>query len=191
MMEECRMSRPVLWIVLIVVVAVAGCANPGSFGGYMSNRRHDLIDVVHVDVGAINVGAVVYAGPLILGADYQTGLKTREESSTLQLGLGGPRIQGNRGLALGIILPFSRWNGTRPLIGKRPKRSPSWLSVGASLGAFVGLGAEVDVLEAVDFISGLICLDLMEDNEILAGEEKPDPVPEPKPEPAKEENNNE
>jgi hypothetical protein len=191
------MTRRQLFFLGLILAALCadGCAMPGSFVGYLHNRRHDLIDVVHVDFGAVNFGAVAYAGPLMVGADYQTGLKTREESSTLQLGLGGPRIQGNRGLALGIILPFSRWNGTRPLIGKRPKRSPSWLSVGASLGAFVGLGAEVDVLEAVDFISGLICLDLMEDDEILAGEEKPDPVPEPKPEPkpepAKEDNSNE
>lgn len=173
------MSRPILWIVLIVTAAAAGCANPGSFGGYLSNRRHDLIDVAHVDFGAVNFGAVAYAGPLMLGADYQTGLKTREESSTLQLGLGGPRIQGNRGLALGVLFPLSKWNEPGTLVGKRPKRSPSGLSVGASLGAFVGLGAEADALEVVDFIVGLLCLDLMEDDAILAGEEAPGSTPEP------------
>jgi len=177
------MSKPILWILLAVALATAGCAVPDSVGGYFSNRRHDLIDVVHIDVGAVNLGAVAYAGPFILGADYQTGLKSRDQSTTLQIGLGGPRMQGKKGLAFGIIWPFSRWNSTEPRVGKRPKRSPSLLSVGASLGAFIGLGAEADALELVDFVAGFVCLDLMEDDENLAGEEEPEPEPEPKPEP--------
>ena len=144
-----------------------GCAVPNSVGGYFENRRQDLIDVAHVDFGAINVGAVAYAGPLLLGLDYQTGLKSREQSSTLQIGLVGPRILGRRGMAAGIIWPASKWDEDKPFIGTRPKRGPSGFSAGASVGAVAGVGAEVDALEALDFVVGLVCLDVMEDDEYL------------------------
>jgi hypothetical protein len=74
------MTRRQLFFFGLILAALCadGCAVPGSVGGYFANRRHDLIDVVHVDFGAVNVGAVAYAGPLMLGIDYQTGVQSRE-----------------------------------------------------------------------------------------------------------------
>jgi hypothetical protein len=160
------MTRRQLFFFGLILAALCadGCAVPGSVGGYFANRRHDLIDVVHVDFGAVNVGAVAYAGPLMLGIDYQTGVQSREQSSTLQIGLGGPRILGRRGLASGLLWPASKWDEDKPFIGARPKRGPSGFSAGASVGAIGGVGAEADVLELIDFVVGLVCLDAMEDD---------------------------
>ena len=52
------MLRLAKCLLAAVAILAAGCALPGSFGGYLQNRRHDLIDVLHVDFGAINTGAV-------------------------------------------------------------------------------------------------------------------------------------
>ena len=70
-------------------------------------------------------------------------------------------------MASGILWPASKWDEENPLIGKRPKRGPSGFSAGASVGAIVGVGAEADVLEALDLVIGLVCLDIMEDDEYL------------------------
>jgi hypothetical protein len=176
------MTRRRAWLVvgLVAAAVLSGCAQPGSFSDYMSNRRHDLIDVLHVDAGAVNVGAFVYALPLALGLNYQTGLKSREESSTLQLGLGGPRIQGRRGMATGLIWPRSEWNEDRKLmVGKRPKRQPHILSFGASLGVGAGLGIHGDLFELLDFVTGLICIDIGEDDEFLADDDEDEDGPPP------------
>ena len=86
------MTRRQLFFYGLILAALCadGCAVPSSVGGYFESRRQDLIDVAHVDFGVINVGAVAYAGPFLLGLDYQTGIKSREQSSTIQIGLGGP-----------------------------------------------------------------------------------------------------
>jgi len=168
------MSRRALFVLAIIlaILCVDGCAVPNSVGGYLENRRQDLIDVLHVDLGAVNVGAVAYAGPFLLGMDYQTGIRSREQSSTLQVGLGGPRILGRRGLASGLLWPASKWDEDKPLIGPRPKRGPSGFSVGLSAGMVGGVGAEADALEAIDFVAGLACLDFAEDDECVgAGEQ--------------------
>ncbi len=179
------MSKRTVFIVAMVltVFSVGGCAPPSSFIGYFENRRQDLIDVAHVDFSAVNVGAVAYAGPLMVGINYMTGVVTREEASSLQLGLGGPRLLGRKGLAYGIIWTSSRWNDERPIIGQRPKRAPSGLSVGATAGAILGVGAEADVLELIDFITGIFCLDPTEDDEFVAAREEPVKPPQPPPPP--------
>jgi len=159
---------------LAVCVLAAGCAVPGSVGGYLHNRRHDLIDLFHVDFTAVSVGAIAYAGPLIVGANYMTGVRPREPSATLQLGLGGPRLLGRKGLATGLLWPYSYWNDDRHLYGERPKRAPSGLSAGAAVGAVPGVAAEVDALELIDFVAGLCCLDLLEDDPDI-GEEPESP----------------
>jgi len=175
------MTRRQLFFLGLILAALCadGCAVPGSVGGYFVNRRHDLIDVVHVDFGAVNVGAVAYAGPLMLGINYQTGVESREQSSTLQIGLGGPRILGRRGLASGLLWPASKWDEDKPFIGARPKRGPSGFSAGASVGAIVGVGAEAGVLELIDFALGLFCLDMMEDDGDIGEDADPDADPAP------------
>jgi len=171
-------------VAVVWCVGLAGCAVPRSVGGYFENRRQDLIDVVHVDFGALNFGAVVYVAPLMLGMDYQTGLKSREQSSTLQIGLGGPRMLGRRGMASGLLWPASKWDEDKPFIGARPKRGPSGFSVGASVGVFGGVGAEADVLELIDFVLGLGCVDMMEDDQYLDdddGDDNGETAPAPPP----------
>jgi hypothetical protein len=167
---------------LLVIAMFAGCAQPGSFADYMSNRRHDLIDVLHVDAGVINVGAFVYALPLAVGIDYQTGIRSREESSTLQLGLGGPRIQGRSGMATGIIWPQSTWNAkSEPLVGKRPKQRPNVLSFGATVGVGAGLGIHGDFFELADFVTGLFCIDIGQDDERVVCDDDDDDEPDDEP----------
>ena len=166
-----KMSVKVRYLLaaLFAVLCADGCAVPTSVGGYFENRRQDLIDVAHVDLSAANVGAVAYAGPFMVGIDYMTGLAGREQSTSLQIGLGGPRTLGRRGLAAGLLFPASHWNGDKQIIGERPKRSPSGMSVGASAGLLAGVGAEADVLELVDFALGILCVDVIEDDPSIAG----------------------
>ena len=176
-----RQSACVLAVAL-VCAGVLGCAVPGSFSGYLENRRQDLIDVLHVDFSAVNVGAVAYVGPFLAGINYMTGVETREQSTTLQLGLGGARILGRKGLATGLLWPSSRWNEDSQIIGRRPKRAPSGFSVGFSVGAVAGIGAEADALELIDFVLGLFCVDLAEDDEDIGDEPEPEPAGDPPPE---------
>ena len=160
------MFRPIVYVLTgsLALVCAGGCAFPTSIGSYLENRRQDLIDVAHVDVSAVNFGAAVYAGPFLVGIDYVGGLGARGQSSTLQIGLGGPRVVGRRGVAAGLIVPASHWNGDRATTGERPKRTPSGVSVGASAGALVGAGVEVDVLELIDFALGIACIDVSGDD---------------------------
>lgn len=150
---------------LLTIFMATGCAIPTSVGGYFENRRQDLIDVAHVDIGGISFGAVGYALPFMVGLNYQTGISTRNDSSMIQIGAGGPRVLGRKGLAAGLLWPASKYNESSGIVGKRPKRTPSGLSAGAQAGLLVGVGAEADVLEAIDFILGLACVDLAEDDE--------------------------
>lgn len=168
----------------LLLACAAGCAIPSSPLGYLENRRQDLIDVVHVDMGAVNIGAVAYVGPFLAGINYQTGTATRTQSDTIQIGLGGPRVLGRKGLAAGVLWPASRWNGQSEIFGPRPKRAPSGLAVGLAAGVGAGIGAEADVLEAADFALGLLCIDICEDDEHVRGiEAAPVPVPIPVPTP--------
>jgi len=148
---------------LLAVCCSAGCALPTSVGSYLENRRQDLIDVAHVDFSTVDVGAVVYVGPLTAGCQYATG-GSGGRSSTLQIGLGGTRMQGRRGIAAGLIVPLSSWNEDKQALGPRPKRTPSGTSVGASVGLLAGVGAEADVLELVDFVLGVACIDVVSDD---------------------------
>ncbi|MFH1731202.1 MAG: hypothetical protein ABIF82_06090, partial [Planctomycetota bacterium] len=56
-------------------------------------------------------------------------------------------------------------------------RAPSGFSAGASVGAVAGVGFEADVLEAIDFVVGLACLDVMEDDEYLDDDGGDDATP--------------
>ena len=154
------MSRTTTCLALaLLAILAAGCALPNSIGSYLDNRRNDLIDAAHVDFSSLNAGAVAYAGPFLFGFDYLSGLRAGGAASTLQIGLGGPRFLDRKGLAAGILLPAVRWNEQNAVIGPRPKQAPSGMSAGASAGLIVGLGAEVDLLELIDFAVGLVCLD--------------------------------
>ena len=157
-------------VLLLGCVLMTGCATPSSFGGYLENRRQDLIDVVHVDFSMVDAGAVVYAGPFMVGLESSSGFKTRTPSTSLQIGLGGPRIVERSGIAGGLLLPASRWDEDGQIIGKRPNRTPSGFSVGGTLGVFLGVGAAVDALELIDFAVGLFCLDIMQDDEHVVEE---------------------
>jgi len=162
----------------LLCIGAAGCAVPDSFGGYLQNRRHDLIDVAHVDFSAVSLGPVVYAGPLLAGLNIMTGYETRTPGGSLQIGLGGPRIQERTGTAAGLLWPASKWDEDQKMLGLRPKRTPSGFSVGAAVGLVFGVGAEVDVIEAVDFVFGLLCIDIGQDDEAgIDIEEEPPAAP--------------
>jgi len=174
---------------VLVCALVTGCAAPSSFLGYLENRRQDLIDVAHVDIGMIHVGAVAYALPFMVGVEFATGFDRESASTNLQIGLGGPRLLEKNGIAGGLLLPATRWDEDKEdgksnkIFGQRPKRTPSGFSVGAMAGVLLGVGAEVDVLEVIDFVFGLICLDFMADDEYVIKDEEPkeDGTPDPLP----------
>lgn len=167
--------------VALAAAFVAGCVSPTSFNGYLEDRRQDLIDVVHVDVSTVNVGAVAYVGPFMLGLDTQKGLAPGERTATVQIGLGGARFDGRDGTAFGIIFPTTRWDEDRPFLGRRPKKSPGLLAVGVNAGVIFGVGAEADVLELLDFVAGLFCLDLVGDDEHVEQDKGPQPEPKAQP----------
>lgn len=172
------------WSSLLVcaslVIAASGCSTPDTFVDYLSDRRHDLIDAANVNVTALQFGAIAYAGPAQLGfANNMTfGLDNAcmgpyygmwPETNIGQLGLGGYREIYAYGVASGVVWPLNRWNSERSLFGERPRQKPSVTSVGFSLGFLVGIGAEVDVWQALDFALGLFCIDIGGDDHIVLG----------------------
>lgn len=171
--------RTALLLGLLALTVAAGCAAPSSFIGYLENRRQDLIDVAHLDFSVVNAGAVSYIGPFIVGMDWVGGLKTGNPSSQLQIGLGGPRILDKSGVAAGWILAATYWDDDKKIMGRRPKRTPSGFSIGGAIGAFVGVLGEFDMIELVDFVAGIACLDPMHDDECLAPSVAPPPPPPP------------
>ena len=173
--------RTVLLLSLLALTIAAGCAAPSSFIGYLENRRQDLIDVAHLDFSVVSAGAVGYAGPFVLGMNWVSGLKTGNPSTQLQIGLGGPRILDKSGVAAGWILAATYWDDNRKIMGPRPKRTPSGFSIGGALGAFLGVFGELDMLELVDFMAGIACLDPMHDDECVAPSVTPPPPPPPPP----------
>jgi predicted small secreted protein len=165
-------------IVVLLGVVTAGCSTPQGVGDYFQDRRQDLIDVVHLDFSVANVGAIVYVGPFGLGWNALTDPeKEGEDSKTLQLGLGGPRFQGREGAAWSFIWNIEHWNDDESTIGPRPKRTPSCGSVGISAGFVFGVGVEADIFELVDFVLGIFCVDVMQDDE---PREEPVEPPDPK-----------
>jgi len=161
---------------LLLAALSAGCVAPNSLSGYLTDRRHDLIDGAHLDASLFGRGFVVHAGPAILGAHRKEGLLYSPTDA--QLGLGGIRtLQLYRdGWAAGAIWPFERWSKRRPVFGPRPKRSPSPFALGFYGGYFVSIGAAADLCETLDFLLGLVCIDLVGDDEHV----KPrgtDPIP--------------
>jgi len=164
---------------LLAALSAAGCVVPDSLDGYCEDRRQDLIDVAHIDLSALSAGAVVYAGPLLFGANHITPKDRPGQDTTLQCGLGGPRFVPRQGLAAGFIWPVAWWNEDRHIVGLRPKQTPSPAAFGVALGAAVGIGVEADAFELVDFLLGLFCIDLAEDDAHIAGLTPPPPEPPP------------
>jgi hypothetical protein len=161
--------------VATVAAALSGCASEQAIGRYLENRRQDLTDVAHVDFSVANAGALAYVGPMALGGSFYTHPETEgEPSHTLQLGLGSVRFLGRQGTAWGLLWFLSKWNEDEPLAAPRPrKKTPTGSSIGLHLGFVFGAAAEVDALEAVDFVVGLVGLDLMKDD--TAGTEELEP----------------
>jgi len=150
---------------MFAVLGAGGCSRPSSFGGYLENRRRDLIDVAHVDFSMVNIGAAAYIGPLIIGIDSMTGTKAQEPASSLQIGLGGPRSVEQKGLMVGVVVPMSR---QEVLHGQVKKPVPSGFSIGLSAGAVVGIGVEANVLAIGEFVLGLLCIDLAADDKAIS-----------------------
>jgi len=171
-------------VILLAAVTLAGCTGHQA-GIYWRDRQQDLIDVLHFDITVENLGAAAYVGPLALGANYYTDpADETKDSRTLQIGLGGVRPLGRNGTLIGVLWPFKTSNEDRKILGPRPKRTPSGFSIGASLGFILGFSLEGDLLEALDFITGLFNVDLMQDDEGPPPLPVP-PTPPPPPEPPK------
>lgn len=187
------MPNRLIALVFVALMFASGCATPDSFVDYLNDRRHDLIDAANVNVTGLQFGAIACAGPAQLGyaenvtfgPDNSVGIGpygTWPRLNVTQLGLGGPRETYVNGVASGVVWPFERWNSDtrmfgerwnseRPMFGERPRQKPSVTSVGFSLGFLLGIGAEVDAWQALDFALGLFCIDIGGDDHVIRGGE--------------------
>jgi hypothetical protein len=160
------LNRVLCALCVALAVGLSGCVSEQAIGRYFENRRQDLTDVAHVDFSMANAGALAYVGPMALGGSMYTHPQTAgKPSHTLQLGLGSVRFVGREGFASGLLWFITKWSPDQTVHGPRGrKKLPSGASVGAHLGFVFGVAAEVDVVEAIDFVVGLVGFDLMEDD---------------------------
>ncbi len=146
---------------LACALLLGACA--GGPGGYWTNRSRDLTDVAHVDMTGATVGGAAHIGPATLGWVFFSGWG--KPGTRWMLGLGGLKeVEVGEGVVGGIIFPFAATGRGDERLFDYEKREPGWWSIGIDLGMIVGFGAEVDFLEAVDFLVGVIGVDLMGDD---------------------------
>ncbi len=162
-------SRCTFLLVILVSGCFAGCVRPGSFANYIEYRRQDLIDVAHVDLTMMEAGAVLYMGPMLIGCNYRGGKRWKGASTTRQYGLGGTRTVSYKGIAAGVFFatvlgPSLSWRQEWEHDRGQNKKAPSYSATGFSIGAYHGLGVELDLFELVDFIAGIFCLDISKDD---------------------------
>ena len=141
---------------------VTGCAS----SGYLTDRRRDLTDVVHLDGTALSGGLAVNLGPAIIGA-HDIGLPIGDGSGErLKLGLGGAEEISSKGPCWGVGIPFGRYREERrSTVGNHECAAPAWGSLGFDLGFLYGVGVRGDVVELLDFFLGWANIDLLRDDE--------------------------
>jgi len=153
--------------ILFLYVTVTGCA-------YLEDRRQDLTDVAHVNGTACGTGIAVNVGPALVGFYEILGF-TRRGGTRAKLGLGGYQQNKEDGEILGVIVPMDFATNLSYKDNFYKEHSPGWGSVGFDMGLIFGIGARVDVVEALDFILGIFTIDLLnDDSSFKEDEEKSD-----------------
>ena len=155
-------------LLLALVLNLCSCA-------YMENRRKDLTDIANVNATAISAGLAVNVGPLSLGYFGNSGL-LGGSGGRAKIGLGGLVVEEERGAYWGVIYPFEFLEGETRSDNYYNKNLPAFGSVGIDLGFVLGIGVEVDVVQAVDFLLGIFTIDILGDD-IEGKEEDVEEVP--------------
>ena len=184
---RCRMR----WT-LIVLLAAAGCARTSR---YMANRVNDLADIVTVEL-TLGLGADVHAKltslvGLALGASEQQGFMMHGRwVGTGSRSTGGVLLFGSSDVVLADVEPvwvpptFYGADG-KPIPPPYPKagkpRSHSMQMLDIALGGSLIAGAHVGVslMEAFDFVLGILTMDLAGDDYTPADFRPPPPPAQP------------
>ncbi len=143
-------------LLLILVTSLCSCA-------YMENRRKDLTDIVNINATAVSVGLAANVGPLSLGYFENNGI-IGGSGGRVKLGLGGVVVEQERGAYSGVVYPFEFMEGETRSDNFYNENLPAFGSVGIDLGFIVGIGVEVDFVQAVDFLLGIFTIDILDDD---------------------------
>ena len=120
-------------------------------------------------------------GPLLLGYEALTDLMHPSASNRTSLGLGGVRKSKTIGTARGVIYPLEEFRINQKSVRRRRPADDNerkaatrssdedypaigWGCVGIEFGPLVVVGAFFDVVELADFIAGIVCVDLLNDD---------------------------
>ncbi len=143
---------------------------PGCASQWARNRRADLTDAFAVSMTGYSLGAQANVGPMGIGLL----VFGHHGSGSYDLGFGGLASTSRNGLVVeaGIPLSLGSLSPTEERAGatesqKTPcyrRRFPSMGSIGFEVGLGVGIAVRFDVVEAADFLIGLVGLDLVGDD---------------------------
>jgi hypothetical protein len=178
-----RASRSSSLVVAVLVLATPACESIPEDGSYWSNRRKDLTDLAHVDTTELAFGGCLYVGPLTLGAHGIGGIPHKVPGVRTKFGLGGEvtTLVFSDSASTGIIVPLSRehrivdrararevdWDRERYRLDDDPlylRHDPGWASIGLDAGFIYGFGVHFDPWETLDFVLGIVGLDLVGDD---------------------------
>ena len=140
-----------------VLLALTSCGN------YCRSRCSDFTDILYLEHTPASYGAILNAGPIVLGYHQSGFLK---HGKLTKVGLGGAYSYAIEGEAYGFVIPFALedyWSTSRTSYNTV---YPNLGSIGFNFSYmwFFSMGIKVDVIEAVDFASGLIGIDIMGDD---------------------------
>ena len=137
-----KTKRAIVWLLALTYV-VSGCGT----SGYLTDRRHDLTDVAHVDLNCLALGMAANAGPVVLGGHTITAILG--PGMSVRLGLGGVQWIVTDGTCWGIGFPLERYRagkrseggpfgdrrrGRSSRLGNYEQSYPGWGSLGFDVG---------------------------------------------------------
>ncbi len=184
-----------IWLSVLLVSMAAGCARTSR---YVANRVNDLADIATVEL-TLGFGADLHAKftslvGLALGASEQHGFVMHGRwVGTGSRSTGGVLILGSSDVVLEDVDPIwapPTFYGTDgkpipppyPKTGKPRSRRMQMLDIALGGSLFVGAHVGVSLMEAFDFLLGILTMDLAGDDYAPADfRPPPPPVPAPTP----------
>lgn len=168
------MKRPVF--IAAVVLLSTGCTL-APVGSWTYNRGADLTDAAHLRWSYVGEEAVVNVGPVVLGGGTLSDFFGNGDGVREQLGLGCYLDKNEGGTCRGLLYPFSSYSGKcRSRVGYGASR-PAWGSMGVDIGYFVTVGARLDAVELLDFVLGLVEIDMLDDDALRERDQSREPGP--------------
>jgi len=135
--------------------------------GYWHDRLADLSDILHIDATAVAAGAVLNAGPAVVGTMGVTA--PDGDGMRVGIGLGGPRKEiRTSGMCGGAVWPISKLRERNRSLAGYGRDAPGWGSIGGDIGIAWAVGLRFDVVEFVDFLVGFTGQDVVEDDDTTA-----------------------